>query len=526
MLTDLRTDHLPAVPAGAVVVVGSGAAGIALATALAGAGRDVVLLESGGDVADPTAVDRGAALNGGTADALPYEGLDVGRARVLGGTTQLWHGQCMRLHPVDLAERSWVPRSGWPLTPQDLDPWYAAAERFLDVSGRGYGEDRWADFPRLAPVPWDGSRLRHDFTEYMRRPYLGTEHRDALAASPHVRVVVEATATRVLLDDAGRAAGVEVALPGGGRAELRAAEVVLAAGTLENARLLQLSDPAGVGLGDGREHTGRYLQDHPIIRTGEVLAPDFRVLQDRYVVLRKDGRRLFPKVRLAPEAQEREQLLDATAVFVHEHDHPGLRAAHELGRAVRARRLPAGALRTAATAATALGPVAHAAYRRAAHGLPLGARPSHVWLQLWVEQAPDPARRVVLDRDRLDPHGQPRARVTWTCDDEELRTTRTMSRWVAEDLERLGVGRVRPLPAQTDDDAWRRTVTDAAHPAGTTRMATTARDGVVGTDLQVHGVPGLSVVGGSVFPTSGYANPTLTVVALALRLAARLLPGA
>jgi len=238
-------------------------------------------------------------------------------------------------------------------------------------------------------------------------------------------------------------------------------------------------------------------------------------------VLLLGGRRLFPKVRLSPAAQEEHGLLDATAVFVHEHEHPGLEASRRLLHAARARRVPPRALRELATASTAAPAVARTAYRRLARGMAIGERPSHVWLQLWVEQAPDPDRRVRLD-DALDAHGLPRARVTWTCDDLELETTRRMTRWVAEDLQRLGVASVRELPAMTDDDAWRSTVYDAAHPAGTTRMAPDPSDGVVGTDLEVHGVRGLSVVGGSVFPTSGYANPTLTIVALALRLAERL----
>jgi choline dehydrogenase-like flavoprotein len=122
-------------------------------------------------------------------------------------------------------------------------------------------------------------------------------------------------------------------------------------------------------------------------------------------------------------------------------------------------------------------------------------------------------------RDSL---GLQQAVVHWRCDDEELATTRRLTRWIAEDLERLGIARVRELPAMWDDGAWRASVRDGFHPAGTTRMADDPRHGVVDPNLQVHGVRGLYVVGASVFPTSGYANPTLTVVALAFRLVAHL----
>ncbi len=517
MITDISTPGSLSVPPGGVVVVGSGAAGIALAEHLAAAGRPVVLLESGEDNTGATRAAGSDDLNTGVSTGLPYR-LSEGRSRVLGGTTELWHGQCVRLHDLDVADRPWVaPGVRWPFGLSDLDPWYDRAEAWLGVSGRGYDERRWEEHPSLRPLQWDSRHLLHDFTEYMADPMVGRTRRPALAAAPDIRVVLRGTVTRVVVrDDA--VVGVEVATPDGERRLVETDSVVLATGGLENARLLQLSDPAGEGLGTGRWHTGRYLQDHPIIRTAEVIPRDHRVLQDRYIVLHKGNRRLFPKVRLSPEAQREHDLLDATAIFVHDHESPALDAARRLVLAARARRAPDNPARDLLTAARAPVPVVRDTYRRYVRGLASGTRPSHVWLQLWIEQAPDPERRIVLGAE-LDRFGQRRAEVRWSALDQELETSRRMTRWIAADLERLGVASVRELPAMTDDEAWRASVLDAFHPAGTTRMAARPDDGVVDADLEVHGVRGLHVLGGSVFPTSGYANPTLTIVALALRLA-------
>ncbi len=522
MIVDVTTPSSLQIPSDAVLVVGSGAAGIALAEHLAAAGRYVVVLESGDD---NTGVSRQSDLddlNIGDSTALPYR-LAEGRTRTLGGTTELWHGQCMRLHDVDLADRPWVSGPGWPLSSADLAPWYSRAESWLGVSGNGYGVERWQEHPSLPPVQWDETRLLHDFTEYMADPMVGRTHRPALAAAERIRVVLHATVTRVVTAG-GAVTGVEITTPDGQRRVVDAALVVLAAGGLENARLLQLSDPDGVGVGTGRWHTGRYLQDHPIIRTAEVLPRDHRLLQDRYIVLHKGRRRLFPKVRLSPAVQQEHGLLDATAIFVHDHDSPALDAARRLVLAARSRRLPDNIRGDLAAAARAPVPVVRDAYRRYARGLASGTRPSHVWLQLWIEQAPDPERRILLG-DSLDRFGQRRAEVRWSVTDQELETSRQMTRWIAADLGRLGVASVRELSPMTDDQAWRSSVVDAFHPAGTTRMSADPTDGVVDTDLQVHGVRGLHVVGGSVFPTSGYANPTLTIVALALRLSEHLTAG-
>ena len=520
MIQDFRSatsETLHEFPPSAVLVVGAGAAGLALVLALEEAGVPSVLIESGGDPRDRSAMDARAALNDGDVVGHPYVGLRDGRARVLGGATQLWHGQCVRLQPHVLAPRPWVPHSGWPLALAELVPWYEQAERWFRLSGRGYGPDRWHEHPRLSPLPWSPENLIDDFTEYTPTPHLGSQYHRRLKRSSLVTVMQGATVTKVLLE--GRhARGVEVRGLDGRSEMVRGSIVVLATGAIENARILMLSDPTGVGVGTGRAHTGRYLQDHPVLNTLEVHPVNPAWLQDRASHLHRGRRRLYPKVRLAPAAQRREHLLDANAVLVHDHVTPDLDAVRRIVEALRRRRLPDRVIADSLRAVGAAGSLSRIAYRRWAKGLSAGRPASRVALQVWLEQVPDPDSRVRLGAAR-DPLGLPVAEVDWRIAPEELRTSRVLSQWVADDLERRGLASVRALPAMTDDGEWLASATDAFHPAGTTRMSSSPTDGVVDPDGRVHGLEGLYVAGSSVFPIAGYANPTLTIVALALRLA-------
>lgn len=491
-----------------VCVVGSGPTGMALAHELQGSGRRTVLVESGGLEPSPDAarLDRGESIGASGVD------MDEGRARVLGGASTLWAGQCLPLEPEAFAARPWVADSGWPISPADLQPYVGRAESFFRVRGEPYDERVWSPFG-LAPLPLDRSKLTHLATVYTPQPDLGARFREALERSPDVRVLLRATATGLEAGEGGRAVtALRVKGLDGREARIRARAFALCAGAIENARLLLLSG----GIGNERDLVGRYFQDHPNVLAGSVETAAPRALLDRYSLLYRKPHRYWAKMGAAPELQKERQILNGIANLKLDFGaDSGLEAAKRLYRAARRRERPAGGGRDLARMARDL-PALARAYGRFRRGLSPASTPERILLQVHVEQAPDRESRVRLGTE-LDPLGQPVAQVDWRVGDQDVETARVLSEAVRDELARLGAGEVRL--AEWDNGAGARGFSGAYHYMGTTRMADDPARGVVDRDCAVHGVAGLYCCGGSVFPAGGVANPTLAMAALALRLA-------
>lgn len=512
MISDLRGlpdgTHLHA----DVCVVGAGPVGIAVARELIGSGRSVLLLETGGVDPDPAA----DALNDGEVVGLPLPTLHDGRTRALGGATKLWPGQCIRLDPEDLAEREWVPHSGWPITPAELVPYYERAGEWFRMPREAFDEQAWRRFG-TTPPPFRPGTLVPRSSMYTPVPDSGTHYRAELEAAADVRVLLHATATRVHTGPDG-VTGVTVREVGGRSAHVDAGAVVLCGGGVENARLLLASD-----VGNAHDQVGRWFSEHPVLWVDLDVDDPVR-LQEFFGLHGRGAIRYLPKVRLAPEVQREQRTLSAVADLIWEHrETEGLSAARELSSALQGRRRPRlgpGGLRRAAGE---LGPVARAGFRRFALGRPSAGPLERARLKILFEQAPNPDSRVTLST-ATDALGVPKARVDWRLTEADRRTAQVWTGLLDTEFRRLGMARLRSIGGLGDLDRlsgpdWTAGYEEACHHMGTTRMSTDPRTGVVDADGQVHGVPGLYASGSSVFPTGGYANPTLTIVALALRLA-------
>ncbi|PZQ64108.1 MAG: GMC family oxidoreductase [Phenylobacterium zucineum] len=520
---------------GEVCVIGCGAAGLTTARRLLELGHSVVLLESGGlDYERAT-----AALNAGENVGETYYDLEDARLRFFGGTTAIWGGRIAELDPIDLERRAWVPHSGWPIRWRELENYYGPARRVFGAPENGVAAEVLEAAGVRTPA-FDPARLEMGLWTFDRRfnRFVFDACAD-LVRHPRCTVVTHATVTDLALShDAQRMTHLSARSLTGRALTVRCRAYVLAAGGLENPRLLLASNRVmRHGVGNAHDQVGRYFMEHPHARGGRVVgAPAWALLNAFGRTHRIGELEVAGLIKPSARAQAERRMLNTSLTI--------------------AARLPAGAGENWGMAAytrlkhdmspTRGGRALWMVTKKAAKWVQRRTDPLRPWalhrlglrdlaLSLRAEQSPNPDSRVLLT-DRRDPLGVPRVALDWRTNELDVHSVAALVDVLDGELRRLGLGRAQAADWLSDlAGGWRTDPLISTHPfggyhhMGTTRMSDDPRHGVTDAAGKVHGVENLYVTGSSVFPTSGWANPTLTIVALALRtsdLLARRLPAA
>jgi choline dehydrogenase-like flavoprotein len=504
-------------------VIGAGAAGLAIAMQFLHTSWKVIVLESGLHDPDATSDD----LNTLNSVGLPHHGWRAGRVRSFGGTTRAWGGQLVPMRSSELAERPWVPNSGWPLEASDLEPHYRRVENLLGTQGPPYDATVWERVgvkpPEFAPTDFC---IRFSQWAALGRRNFAVQWRRQLEAAGNILVLLDATAVAVRCSPAGeRCESIDVRSRHGSQSLIRARTFIIACGGIETARLLLASDlPNGGGTVANRSGlVGRFFQDHVSYIAGEVEPASRRAVQylfdPRYV-----GSTMFSaKLEPTDGAMSRHSWLNAMGHIAFQiPDALGWMELRRILRSIQAGRLElpsldeSRALLKGGLELSRLLLTRILARRRRSPGS--GA----ILLLVDTEQAPNPDSRIVLDECR-DALGMRRARLDWRVTDLEYRTLTQFAARIAAEFARLGLGRIR---LAGPPDFTRRDLPGAArdifHHMGTTRMSRAPEAGVTRADLRCHDVDNLYIAGCSVFPAGGIANPTFTALALGLRLADQL----
>lgn len=497
-----------------ICVVGAGAAGITLALELSGSGHEVLLVESG----DRLPEGETLALNQGPSIAEPYPPLETTRLRYFGGTTNHWDGHCRPLDPIDFEKRDWVPHSGWPIGYDTLEPFYARAQKICELGPYDYEADHWKSaLPGL--IDFAPERMVNRLWQFSPPTRFGERYARELEEAAEVQVLLNANVVDIEVNDAAtKATSVQVRTIEGKSGHIKANTVVLAAGGIENPRiLLACNRRVGAGLGNQNDVVGRFFQEHPHALIAyaipqqdiERLAPYFRGVPAQG---ERGEATIRAKAGLSEALQRSERLPNACTDIGYGHDRSsGFLSLQDVYNAVERGSMPDHLDEAMIDMVTDIGGLAGGLYR--------WMRGERVlWFGANAEQIPNPDSRVTLASER-DAVGMPRPKLAWRLTELDKIAVRRCCEVVGEELARLGIARMRLDDWLLEQNGRWEDLQLRYHHIGTTRMSDDPKQGVVDANAKVHGIDNLYVAGSSVFPTSGYANPTLTIVALSARLA-------
>jgi choline dehydrogenase-like flavoprotein len=506
-----------------ICIIGAGAAGIAIAREFIATRHKILLLEAGGY--NPESGTQ--KLYESEVVGLPHTGVHDGRARIFGGTTTLWGGQALRFDDFDMRERSWVPYSGWPIARASLEPYYERAERVMQIGPRIPYQQLCASFG-VEPPAFDSDQLYTECSRWSPKPNFGTAYRSQLKEAPNITVLLHANVTTIVTNPAASAVeSVEFQTLAGKKGTAQARFFVVCCGGIETARLLLASnrvEPGGVG--NRNDLVGRFFQEHVHMNFGELQAAHRARLQDLFESFFVKGLKYAPLVTLTQRVQTEMRLLSIHGIVAFElAPDSGIAAMKKLFRAVIGRTYSNTAeLRHWIGQALANpGEVARLAYRLRVQKRAATPKRGPILLGTQCEMAPNPDSRVLLS-DARDEVGMPRVRLDWRLGEMERRTLSEFVKVLAGEFERLGLGTFDKKQADFLEEpaAWVARAHDSAHHMGTTRMHESPRLGVVDPECRVHGIDNLYIGSSAVFPTSARSNPTLTILALCLRMADRL----
>lgn len=460
-----------------VCVIGSGPAGVTLARRLGANGVSVGLFEAGGLTYTPQSQD----LYKGTTAGQPYYALDGARLRFFGGSSNHWGGWTRPLDPYDFDPKPHHPLSGWPIAKSDLDPYAAEADAILNLPEDSLPPDI---MPEAAA---DLVPRRFRFSRPIAR--FGEKFREELGASKSIRVHINANLVDLRVSDDRRVV-TEAVFRSYQRSEhfnVKAKLFALCLGGIENARaLLNADSQVAGGLANAHDLVGRYFLEHPHAPAGRA-------------VMRKPLTWMLV-YSPTPDLMRAKKILNFGMRIGdfdqwNAPDFTGLLAPHPpcmndfdslLATEIREQKTPC---------------------------------PAHIGdVFIACEQSLDPENRVSLvpERDRF---GLRKVKLDWRLSEMDLRTLKTGAAQIATHLAKHDVGRMQIADWLLDDRLpTAEELYGGNHHMGTTRMSADPKNGVVDANVKVHGIDNLYVGGSSVFATSGHANPTYTIVQLALRL--------
>ncbi len=503
-----------------VCVIGGGAAAIVLLHELDNSDIKTLVIESGGFRANRDV----QSLSKGDSFGETYC-LSESRPRLFGGGTSAWRGLFQPLDPVDFEQRDWIPNSGWPITRASLNPYYRRAQEIFSLPSMDYYEPAKVATIRssAAPLP-DTDAVQTSVLHKMGNPFAHRpKYWKQIKRSKNVGILIHSNVVELCADRSARIVKeVRIKTLQGNEFFVRARHYILAAGGIENARLLLASNRVQeAGLGNEHDLVGRNFMEHPYVGLGTVKSNrlDLTFYADGNWIR---GSKIIPFLQLKPEVRARHGLLGLKVEMCRLYPADGKRgieAAKTLVIGLLNRQMPPNVFANGLNVVTAPHQcLHHLIHRMSVSRVAALRRNAPVLLLAALEQAPVREHRVILT-DEQDDLGERKAALHFRITDPDWDSFHRSIALIDSELRERGLERQEKMP---DPIASELRLPFGRHHMGTTRMHSDPKQGVVDGNCRVHRVANLFVASSSVFPTGGHANATCTIAALTVRLADRL----
>jgi choline dehydrogenase-like flavoprotein len=483
---------------GDLCIVGTGPAGMSMAMDWDNTPYNVILLEGGGFEFDAKIQECYKGRNTGQ----PYFPLSSAALHYFGGSSNHWGGFCSPFDELDFLPRPWVPLSGWPFRKAELDPFYTKAMVNVDLPPSQWDLAWWQQKdPQLVSLLPDNPVVCDKVWQFSPPTLFGPKYGPAIKASENIHLYTYANVVDITANaNVSNIESMTVKNFAGKTHTVKAKRFVLACGGIQNPRILLSCNPqAPKGLGNDRDVVGRYFMEHLEIQSAWLHLPNpdpLKLYMKKWAVTK-----MRCELAITHAAQEKHGILHGTSCLI-----PYREAKDQ-----------------PAMAKVWNDPDPRKSVYNANHSHPFmwphRGFDSRFQMFTRIEQAPNANSRVTLDKE-TDAFGMPLPILHWDLTSMERRSLRTMHELIGRQLGAAGVGRVELMEylQDPDDASWPDFTSGGWHHMGTTRMCDDPNFGVVDSNSKVHGIANLYITGSSIYSTAGAPNPTLTVVAVSLRL--------
>jgi choline dehydrogenase-like flavoprotein len=524
-------------------IIGSGPAAISIALEFLKTNVSVVMLTGG--------VEREISFNqdlhrGFSSPAGSHEPLEENRRRAFGGASVAWGGRCIPLDEIDFKHRDWVADSGWPFDYKEIAPYYEAASALCDIGVFDF--DALSTFPSNPQKEilegMDNENIISSRLERWSTPVnFAKRYRSELETASNIKVLLNTHLTNIDTDENGESVSYIIACVGEKMITVKASNYVLACGGIETPRLLLASKNAKhpYGIGNNNDVVGRYYMAH----FGGIHSKVAPTNREKIIFnFERDKEQVYCRRRwwVTDKFQKEKKIGNIIFFLLHSQDQEGHRdvlfsitflvkfflsilkersfkkakehkvALWEHGKIVMYegwKQLPSIIL------------IAFKRFQKRRLPMVLPNRNSpYLGLYYQAEQTPCRESRVRLSNEVKDAMGVPRVIVEFKSNELDKKTIVEAHKLFVEQYKKADLGVIHFDESKLLEQIENKTkhFNSAAHHIGTTRMSVNAKKGVVDVNCKVHGIDNLYIAGSSIFPTGGHINPTLTLVALAVRL--------